>query len=156
MEDYERIKADLPECDLFGCNKIGVLVFWVSDTVTKQTQTGYKRAGCKTHMLKYLLIIARPRYSKKRVQALATTEAMQFERPLTDGLRGGIRAPKAERPLVKPPPKSNVIKRPEKKEVREVKVKGTVEVKVEGKCYIGDPLFRMPPGEWEKKRKKKE
>ena len=71
-------KADVPECALEGCNRVGVLIFAVTDTVSVYTTSSSecltrKPFCCKTHMLRFLQKVPMPRYSKKRVQRLAGT-----------------------------------------------------------------------------------
>ena len=84
-EPYEKIKADLPECALEGCKRIGVLLVYLYDMVTVSTipDNEYKSPQfrvdfcCKTHMLRYFGKVRLPRYSKKRMQALAGTEPLR-------------------------------------------------------------------------------
>jgi len=71
-------KADVPECILEGCDRIGVLKFNVFDTVSVSTNAYpetalYGTACCKTHLVRYLQKQKVPRYSRKRVQRLAGT-----------------------------------------------------------------------------------
>lgn len=80
---YKSEKADLPNCTLYGCNKIGILEVRLK---IHEVQYGNRvapfiaRFCCKTHMLRHLAKIKMPRYSLKAVQRMATTLGLKFVR----------------------------------------------------------------------------
>lgn len=74
-------KADVPECALKGCKRIGVLKVIVMDLVTMREaeQAGFHELFCcKTHALRVLQKTKMPRYSKKRVQSAASTSKLKL------------------------------------------------------------------------------